>query len=267
MARVALPESRVRARRKRRRARLAALAAALFAVVCAGAVGLSHLPFLHIREVAVSGVETLATTTVLSAVESRIAGYDLLVIPKRNIFLYPKRDIAADLLARFPELRSVEVRAQNFHSIAVSVVEREPKARWCPDAPGQGCYLMDQEGVVYAPAESDALVAYRGAAEGEDLPRRYLDARTFESLFTLIDALSQSVSDTPVISVSVDVHHDVEATLANGFVLKFALYDAGGDVFERFGLALQSEPFTKRELVEFEYLDLRFGDKLYYKVK
>ena len=54
---------------------------------------------------------------------------------------------------------------------------------------------------------------------------------------------------------------------ASGFVLKFALSDAGGDVFERFSLALAAEPFLGRSLSDFLYLDLRFGDKLYYKLK
>jgi len=43
--------------------------------------------------------------------------------------------------------------------------------------------------------------------------------------------------------------------------------DSGADVLERIALALQSEPFAKRSLTDFAYLDLRFGDKLYYKLK
>lgn len=270
MARVALPESRLRARRKKRRARLALLGAGLTAFACAVVVGLSHLPSLQIREVAVSGTKTLATSTVAQYIERQIAGHDLWVFPRRNIFLYPKRDIAAHLLVRFPELRSADVRAQNFHSIAATVVEREPKALWCPStSSGQAdCYLIDQEGIVYAPAAGGGdLVVYRGHAEGDALPRRYLDAQRFESLFTLVDALSQKLPATPVISAYVDEHGDVEAALVSGFVLKFTLSDASGDVFERFELALRSEPFAKRAIGEFAYLDLRFGDKLYYKLK
>ena len=47
----------------------------------------------------------------------------------------------------------------------------------------------------------------------------------------------------------------------------FALGDDGGDVFDRFSLALQSDLFKKHALSDFDYLDLRFGDKLYYKLK
>jgi len=60
---------------------------------------------------------------------------------------------------------------------------------------------------------------------------------------------------------------DVSVRFANSFTLRFALSDAGGDIFERFSLALTSEPMKAHKLSDFQYLDLRFGDKLYYKLK
>ena len=90
-------------------------------------VGLSYLPFLQVREVEVSGTKTLATSTIAAYIEGQIAGHYLLVLPKRNIFIYPKRAIADGLLKRFPELRAADVHAASFHAIAADVVEREQK--------------------------------------------------------------------------------------------------------------------------------------------
>lgn len=267
MARVDLPQSRLRARRKRMRKRLAAVCAGGLLVLLAIVVGLSHLPFLQVHAVEVSGTKTLATSTVAGYIEGQISGSYLFVIPKRNIFLYPKHAIADGLLKRFPELRAADVHAGNFHTIAADVVEREPKALWCQ---GAQCYLMDQDGAAYAYAPAGAqsgFVQYLGHTEGASLPHQYLTPETFESLFALVDAVSQKVPDSPVETVEVDAQKDAEATLSNGFVLKFALGDAGGDVFERFALALTSGPFAEHGLGDFQYLDLRFGDKLYYKLK
>lgn len=247
------------------RVRLALVSGGALLLLLGLIVGLSYLPFLQVRDVQVSGTKTLATSTLISYIQGQIAGRYLFVLPKRNIFIYPKRAIADGLLAQFPELRAADVHAGNFHTIAAEVVEREPKALWCQ---GAQCYYMDQAGVVYAPAVAqDGYVVYRGRAEGESLPRQYLTEDTFESLFALADAVSQKLPDTPVKEVAVDAHSDAEATLGNGFVLRFALGDAGGDVFERFSLALTSAPFAEHALGEFEYLDLRFGDKLYYRLK
>ncbi|HEV7449479.1 MAG TPA: cell division protein FtsQ/DivIB [Candidatus Paceibacterota bacterium] len=263
MARVVLPESRLRARRKRRRARLTLVLAGLVVVLLAAVVGLSYLPFLQVRDVAIVGTQTLATSTLEDYVQAQIAGRYWFVFPRRNIFLYPKQSIREGLLAHFPELRSADVHAANFHTIAATIVEREPKALWCT---GDVCYFMDQGGVVYAGnSGAQGLVSYRGAALGNVLPKQYLTPGQFESLFALVDALSQKIE--PITSVSVDNNNDVEATFGSGFVLKFALDDAQGDVFERFSLALTSDPFKNKQLSNFAYLDLRFGDKLYYKLK
>ena len=265
MARVDLPQSRLRARRKRMRMRIALVSVAALALLLVLIVGLTHLPFLQVRHVEVSGATTLATTTVAGYIEEAIAGYYLFVVPKRNIFIYPKRDIADGLLKRFPELRAADVHAGDFHTIEADVVEREQKALWCES---MRCYLMDQAGVVYGYAEGDdGFVSYRGKTEGDSLPRQYLSPEKFESLFALVDAVSQKLPDNPVQTVVVDAQDDAEATLLNGFVLRFALGDAGGDVFERFVLALTSKPFLEHTLGEFAYLDLRFGDKLYYKLR
>ncbi|HEY4501492.1 MAG TPA: hypothetical protein VJJ20_00270 [Candidatus Paceibacterota bacterium] len=266
MARVELPTSRLRARRRRRRSRLVLACCAGVVLLFGIVAGLSHLPFLQVRVVEVSGTATLATSTLESYIKNEIAGQFAYVFPKKNIFLYPKQAIALGLLAEFPELQAADVHAQNFHTIAAEVAEREQKALWCQD---EHCYLMDQSGAVYvpAPAGTEGLVAYHGKATGERLPRQYLSAKGFESLFALVDALSQKPSLGIVESVYVDAQGDAQAVFASGFELKFALSDAGGDVFERFSLALGADPFLGRSLAAFEYLDLRFGDKLYYKLK
>jgi len=265
MARVDLPESRLRARRKRRRARVA-LVFVMSALVCVGGlVGATYLPLLQVSAVEVSGAQTLATSTVEEYMSQEITGRYWYLFPKRNIFLYPKRAIEQGLLARYPELRAARVHAVNFHTIEAAVVEREPKAKWCTD---DVCYLMDQTGVVYASGYGvQGLVSYWGKANGEKLPKQYLTPEGFESLFALVDALSQKPDMGAVVSVVVDPQDDVSARFDNGFNLKFALGDAGGDVFERFSLALESEPYKANALSDFEYLDLRFGDKLYYKLK
>jgi hypothetical protein len=56
-------------------------------------------------------------------------------------------------LAQFPSLKAADVRAQNFHTIAVSLIEREPKALWCGTGPGLGncsALSMDDGGRLYA---------------------------------------------------------------------------------------------------------------------
>lgn len=267
MARVELPASRLKARKRKRRLRVFAFIAGGCALLLGAAVALSHAPFLLVREVSLSGMETIASSTLRGKALQHLSGSYAFVFPKRNIFLYPKEAIREDLLRLYPALASVDVHAVDFQTIAVNVVERHPRALWCE---GTRCYLMDENGTVYgdAPTFSEPIyISYSGAASGEGLPKQYLTPSEFQALSALVDAVASHLPEERVQGVSVDGARDVYARFASGFSIYFPLDDQGGDVFERFTLALKSEPLLGRPLSDFLYLDLRFGDKLYYKLK
>ena len=258
-----LPESKLRTRRRRRRVRLAFLCILAAAVLVGGLTALSRAPFLRVTNVSVSGTQDIASSSVRDFAEERLAGNYFYLFSRRNILLYPRKEMAAALPLKFQSIKAVDVHAQDFHTIAVDLIERQPVALWCsfPD-----CFLMDEEGVIYAPAASSSrsgFIFYSGKAQD----KQFLIPAQFRPLSALIDALSQKEETASIRDVAVDAAGDVSAKFSNGFMLKFALGDAGGDVFERFSIALTSEPFKAHPLGAFEYLDLRFGDKLYYKLR
>ena len=267
MARVELPESRLRLRKRRRLVRIGLLLLALLVLLFGGLVGIAHLSALRVSTVSVAGAQTLSSSTIEAFVRERLAGAYGYVFPKDNIFLYPKRPITAALMAAYPSLASADVHASDFHSIAVNVVERAPRALWCEE---NHCFFMDENGVVYgeAPTFSEPVyTVYRGVLTGNTLPKQFLSPAEFQGLSALVDAIAQKLPGERIDRVAVDANKDVRISFASGFELLFALGDQGGDVFERLTLALTAEPLTKHKLSEFEYLDLRFGDKLYYKLK
>ena len=268
MARVELPESRLRLRKRRRRVRIAVVSVVSVLVVLSCLVGLTYLPALQIKDVAVSGAQTLPPGTIDAFVRDRLAGEYWYVFPKSNIFLYPRQRIAADLMQEYPVLASADVHAADFHTVAVSVVEREPRALLCSQ--DNRCLFMDENGVAYtdAPTFSEPVyLSYYGSTTGDTLPKQFLTPLEFQALSALVDAIAQKLPGEKVAAVSVDKAKDVRMRFADDFTLIFALIDQGGDVFERLTLALTSGPMAARKLSDFQYLDLRFGDKLYYKLK
>lgn len=272
MARVTLPESRAHARR-RRRLLLLALVVFIFVVLCAaGVTWLSNAAFLRISTVEVLGTQTLSTSTIAAFVEGELAGSYLYFFPKNNIFLYPKEIVSRELLSAMPTIAEVNLRAKNFHTLAVAIIEHQPKALWCGEvvASSSPCFLLDENGLAYAAAadfSGDAYQRYYGALAPGTSPRHYLTSTQFHSLSALVDTIAQNQKPNSVRGVLVDQNSDVRLTFASGFVLLFPLGDDGGDIYQRFTLALQSDAFKAHPLSDFQYLDLRFGDKLYYKLK
>ena len=280
MARVDLPQSRVRAKRRKRRYIAGSVVFIIALAVLGGLVWLSRAPFLRITAIQVSGEQTIDPASVTDFVQNSIAGYRLFLFPKNNIFLYPQAQIQHALPTAMPTIASVEVHAVNFHTIGVTVVERQPKALWCGasrEASSSECLLLDQSGAAYAPEGNGFSVEgqgtngtykrYFGALVGSTTPQQYLTPEEFTSLGALIDALAQNQQQEELTDIEVDQNHDVRAYFTSGFELIFALSSDGGDVYSRFQLALQSDAFAGHTIDDFTYLDLRFGDRLYYKLK
>lgn len=271
MARVIRVESKLRVRRRKRRLVYVGLGFGALGIFIAILCGLSWLPFLRIKAVTVDGEKTVMREHIERVAYSNIAGGYLHVFAKSNVFLYPRHAIERELVAQYPTLSTVKVKAATFTSLAITVTERSPAALWCGTSVASStgaCYLVDKDGIVYAPAviySDNVYQRYFGGATGA-LPWQYLPAETFRSLSILLATVAQKQSlvlDTIYINEVGDVH----ATFTNGFTLLFASNAKAGDILQRFTLALSADVFTSHGFADFEYLDLRFGNKLYYKLR
>ncbi len=276
--RIALPQSKLKKRRRRHRVRLILIFSAAALTLVGALIGCTWIPYVRINMVEVLGTETQKTADIQILAQETLRGAYLFIVPKNNIFFYPKKEVLSVLYARYPAIKQIDVKAKNFTTVAVAVVERHPSALWCGEAPlaEAPCGLMDENGFVYGPAASfsgDAYVRYFGPAtttEGysvADAPKKFLTPQQFRTLGSLVAAFAAHQKGVGVQHVAIDANDDVSLAFANGFSVLFAMSDIGGDVFERFTLGLQSEPFQKHPIDDFEYLDLRFGDKLYYHLK
>ncbi len=154
MARVALPQSKLRARRRRRRILLIAGLVFALLLLIGGAVALSWAPFVRIQTIEISGVSSVSAENVESAVRQELGGAYLYVFAKDNILFYPKLQIQSALRKEFPVFGSVGLAIKDFKILTVNVVEQVPVALWCgaSSASSSPCFLLDESGVVYAPA-------------------------------------------------------------------------------------------------------------------
>ena len=270
--RVVLGESRLRARKRKQRLFVFGGGAFVFFLILGLLVWLSWASFLRIATVTVTGTRTVDPKAIEADIQKELSGKYFYIFSKRNIFLYPKQKIAGDVLSTFTTLKSIDVHADNFHTLAVSVVERTPSALWCGErqASSSSCLLLDDTGLAYGASAEYSGNAYRryyGAIATSSMPKQFLTSEQFHSLSALGDALAKKTTTLSIMSVTVDSVGDVHMEFTNNFVLLFALSADTGDIFQRFSVALDAEPFVGNSLDNFEYLDLRFGDKLYYKQK
>ncbi len=240
--------------------------------ILGGLIALLWLPFWRVTQMDVAGVSTLSAGDIQATVQEKITGRYWYLFPKNNILLYPRQGIESALRAHYPTLAEASVGAENLHTLGITVVERQPAALWCGQdfSAENNCSFMDASGLVYAPAaqfEGDAYQKYFGALASPESLGQYLTPEQFHSLSALAQALAAKVPGDPVAGLWVESDGDAHLIFNSGFTLLFNSTDDTGAVFNRFSLALTAAPFTAHPASSFEYLDLRFGNKLYYKLK
>ncbi|TSC68674.1 MAG: hypothetical protein G01um101456_545 [Parcubacteria group bacterium Gr01-1014_56] len=269
MASRALPVSKLKARRRRRLISIIVALCVLVVVLLGGVVGLSWLPAIRVHTVDIVGASSVKDSVLEEMVGDDLRGTYFGVLARDTIFFYPQSSIEEKLLAGFPAFSSVEIRRSGLQSLVVTITERSTTAFWCGEsaASPSACFLLDGSGVAYAPAANfsgQVYVNYYGPLSGTNV-KQFSTPEQFRAISALVVALQKTAGEAPL-QVEVD-DTDVQVTFKSGFKIIYRILDNSADVLERFSLAIKAEPFTKHALSDFEYLDLRFGDKLYYKLK
>ncbi len=258
--------ARLRVRRRKQRLLYAVAALVLLGGIVGGLGFLSHAPRLTITDVSVQGAVETPRDAVQNSVESALATTRWKIFSNANIFLYPRTSIEKNLTAAFPRIKSVAVARPSLlaQAVTVSIEERKPYATWCTDT----CFLMDDKGVVFATSTgeqveipwqfSGGLIPHEPVVGQTFLEGRFTDA--VHALTVLKDAGYEAESFT------VDNETDFSIQLKNGPVIHMLFgHDAEQSVRD-LSLALDADS-VRGKLTELSYIDMRFGNRVYYKFK
>lgn len=261
----------------RRRRRMFFLKVAGVFVLCllfvGGVVYLLNREEVLFERVVVSGAEVLDARELETFAAGHLEGKYLFTIPRSNIFLYPKYTIAANVFENYKRLKDVEVERENWRTLRVSVVEREPHTQWCGENRLEGvvpeCYFLDEDGYIYAlaPTFSDDVYFhfYGPLGSGEPIGQFFLERSEYRSLSLFLSTLRED--DIAVQDLAVRDEMDYELYLKGDVQVIFGRKQDLGRVYENLKSVLLSEAFKDVELHTLQYIDLRFGNKVYYKFR
>jgi hypothetical protein len=241
-------------------------------ILFGGSVWVARLPALVVSTVNVRGAVTIPAADVERAVTDQISGAYLALYPKSNRVLLPTHEVATALLAAFPRVRSVEV-TQAAQTVDVVLSERSPYALWCGEKRvGSGdptdCFFLDDSGYVFTEApdfSGDVFFRYFGTINGGPVGSLFLAPGEFEEL----DLFVRSAHDVGVKPVSLAVLDAPDAALhlSNGSKILFNRTGNLSDVLQNLKSVLESDVFRSQGTLKLDYLDLRFGNKIFYKFK
>jgi len=240
---------------------------------------------LNIQVVEAKGNKIIDTRLIAEIAEKEMAGNYLWLFPKTNIFFYPKEKIKSSLYENFKRLRNIEIEMGSGAILVVSTEERMPKYTWCGETlptsrnDSQDCYFLDETGYIFGRApyfSGEVYFKFYGFVGNtpEDPSGSYFFGNNFDKLILFKDTM-ESMGLKPA---SYSVKEDGEARLqlsqpsSSSTVpeIIFNLEDDPEKVAENLQSVLATEPLEtdfKKKYSSLLYIDLRFGNKVYYKFR
>lgn len=276
------------ARQKRRQKKLAVFTVLLAVVLTVLIIGIVALNFKswRLQTFTVVGNETVDGEKITNNVKESLRGRLALVLPRDSSLFWSEKIIINNLLQAFPVLREVKVYHPERSLLKIVVSEKESDVLYClrDKDNKKECYFMDSDGLVYAPAPIFSEAVYQEIigqkASSSPLNTKPLTAEELNNLKTLMPTLAEILGRQwgRVIGIST-----AETLGAGDYVLYIKELEAGGswklllsgrrapqELLANLMSAIGSDVFGNQVSVlktELDYVDLRFGNKVFYKFK
>lgn len=258
---------------------LAGFLVALTSLAC-----LSRWKNLNINNVEAVGNKVITEEQIKSIVKEKIDGNYFLILPKSNFSFYPREEIEEELRTKFKRIGSLSLKLKDLQTLEISLTERTPLYTWCGVALKEteilmleenACYFIDESGYVFDKApyfSGDVYTKLYGNIEMHegDPMGYYFKIDTFQKIVSYKETL-QKVG-LKISSFQIEDNQEIKVFLSSaqktGPMIIFKQTDDFEHVIENLQASLTTEPLLsnfKKKYSKLEYIDLRFGNKVYYK--
>lgn len=244
----------------------------LVSAVLALFIFLFHLKLFAINAVVVEGNKVVDAEMIKNIATTELEGKYYKLFPRSNRFIYPKKAILADVYNYSLRIKNIALEVKK-HDLIISLVEREPSYTWCSGMPKDGqthtCYFIDETGYIFSESpifSGNAFFAFYGEVPSEHpLGATYLNAAQFKAIDTLIEFLNSKQLHPFAFYVHDNGVYDLY--LEQGGKIIFKEDQDVTLLISNLDLIMAKTQLFSKKPSSLEYIDLRFGNKLFYKIK
>ena len=244
---------------------------------------LSKISLIQIEEIEISGNIIVSKEEIIETVKKETSRKYLMLFSRNNIFLYPKKAIELKLTSEFKKLDKVTVKSRGFKKLIVKIVERTPNSLWCRDTIGsknennknfETCYFLDEEGLIFSGApdfSGNSFVRNYGLLDDIEQPigEIYMSNKKFKDVSSFMNSLL--ILGIKVESFRVESEDDYKIYLKNGIKLIFDNKQSLDKTLENIQSILSEVDlrgdYPINNLTKIDYIDFRFGNKIFLKTE
>jgi hypothetical protein len=254
--------SRIAKRRKTKKLIKTSLGFLILIGFFVGSFYLLKADFLQVKSFEISGAETISTESIKSFASNFISGTKIFFVPKSNIVFLNKNNLSSALLSQFKKIESIKASRNFFNgSVNLFVIERKGEFLWC--AEDGVCYSMTRSGLVFeSSVASDGKIIFRGILGGDPIMKNYTSPEKMRHYINFIDILGSSGFSVSSINIKYSDKAIAETNIGD---IYFSPNETDLNTVAENVILLVKEIKSKNPSSTFQYIDARFGNKIFYK--
>ena len=254
----------------------------LFVVFFIALCFVSNIKKINIDGINITGNVVIDAKSIEEVIEKDLNGKYLGIFPKTNALIYPRKEILKDLSQKYKRLKNISIDIVNFKTLNINVREYEGKYLWCGGVTpelnsnsNQKCYFMDNSGYIFdeAPFFSGEIYFKLYGFLNNENPR---GSYYFHDLFPKIMKFKNSLEQMGLKPSFVWVNNQDETIVG---LSKLGVTPINPQILlknnsdyekmaENLQSAIETEPLKIKLVKDYAkllYIDLRYGNKVYYK--
>ncbi len=216
---------------------------------------------LTLRDVHVSGGESIAHDDIEKRVRDKLTGLYFGLVPRAFAPLYPEDEIMTSIL-EVERIKFATIERIGGTALSVNFEEYTPDSLWCSED-DSNCFFIDKEGFSFTKAPDLKGGAFLRLETIGLEPSR---VRAFpQAEYDRIKEYHKLLSEKGwhIARVEVDAAKDAYLEVVDGGEFKVSLLDEPKVVIDNLLTVLSSGDFSYITPGNFEYIDLRFGNKVF----
>lgn len=234
----------------------------------------TRLPAFTISNVEVADGDTVSHEEIKHRVESGLEGNYIFLVPKRFTYFYPHDDIQKDVAA-MSRIAKVKLEKVDHTTLNVSFEEHVPRALWCLSAEvgtstqlsglSTDCVFLSDDGYAFADAPELRGGVYLRHISDDRQPEattQFLPATDMGRIATFTEALEIELGFRTYMVEHTAVGDEVYYLTGGGKFL-VSPSELAQTTFDNLRSILESEEFSHIAPGNFNYIDLRFGNRVF----
>lgn len=222
-----------------------------------------------VTRVEISGASVAVEVDIRDYIQNAMEDKILFVLKRDKTTLFPQGKVSAELIPKIPEIKKIDISIFYPDGVKIKIEERTQRGIWCDYTLNiPTCYFYDEGGIIYQAAPNSVagslIIPIRDKRELDyQLGAEVLDASTRNFIEELSEALGFAYEKP--FYITIENNYEIRTGFALNWEAYFSIDRSAFESIENLILVIKEEIGPR--VSELEYIDLRLGNKVFYKYK